>query len=331
MTAIRWETGERLSPLHAARCWAAGIPAIDAAVARAIADPVSRLTERLAAAEVDLAIFWRRLVAASAALGSGPAAGSGAAAGLAGHDLEACRIALTASGVGELALDGIASAAGSLLAETRLAYQEHFPKLPQQLPLRGRPLREQWEAYGPGLLRRTGVLTHESFIPRSVNVLWLSPYRGGDGDCDPPSRTLWVEAVLTNPVPTVPEVLRLAWLIARVGATAKMLPTPPTDHHGGESFRRSAEVLSLALLPVVLEAAAYLELVPSPGESPELIAAAIEAWNGPTAATLPQTLAGWWAQTCELKPAFPIALKALDKMLEGQPNGASGRSAGESP
>jgi hypothetical protein len=307
MTRLRWEIAERLSALHAARCWAAGAAGIDPAAVQKISPPLSLLTQRLAAADLDLAVFWRRLVAAAAA---------------GRDDLQACQQALAASGVGELALDATASAISSLLAETRFAFQERYPKLAEQLSLRARPLREQWEAYGAGLLRRVAASTHESFIPKTASVLLVSPYRGGDGDCDPSlPKKLWIEAVLTNPIAAIPEVLRLTWLVGRIGLAAQIIP--PVSLTPGEvddPCARGFDVLSLALVPITLDAAAHLELGPSPAESPQLIATAAEAWNGSVDPEVIQAVQRWWSQSLELAPPFPVALKALDRMLPGKPS-----------
>ena len=306
MTRIRWEIGDRLSPLHAARCWASGSLGIDPLLAEKISEPLSQLTKRLAADGLDLASFWSRLVVAAA---------SGAG------DADACREALSAAGVGELAMDATASATSTFLAETRLAYQERFPKSVQQLTLRARPLREQWDAYGAGLLRRIATQTHESFIPKNVVCVLLSPYRGGDGDCDTETSTLWIEAVLTNPVARVPEVLRLAWLVSRIGIGNRVLSTPDVgDSAPTGDAARSAMVVSLAAVPVVLEAAAFLELGPPLSESPDQIATAVQAWCGQMGPDVVETIGRWWSQSEELKPPFPVALKALDRMLPGKPS-----------
>jgi hypothetical protein len=303
MTRIRWEIGDKLSPLHAARCWATGASGIDAALATKIAEPLAELTKRLAASELDLESFWSRLIAASASGSS---------------DQDACRTALLAAGIGELGLDACASAILTCLADARLAYQERFPKSTQQLSLRARPIREQWDGYGAGLLRRIAKKTHESFIPKSAVCVLLSPYRGGDGDCDPATSTLWIEAVLTNPVPSVPEVLRVTWLLTRIGMGAMVLPAQAAEEN--EDRARAAMVVALAGLPVVLDAACYLELIPSPGITAGLIDNAMQTWFGPMEPAVVEILDKWWSQSEELKPPFPIALKALDRMLPGKPS-----------
>ncbi len=59
----------------------------------------------------------------------------------------------------------------------------------------------------------------------------LSPYCGGDGELDVNSNRLWMEAVLANPVPQLPEVLRLTWLVARLGMVSA-LSAGTEDSHG---------------------------------------------------------------------------------------------------
>lgn len=310
-TRLRWEIGDRLSPLHAARCWAGGLKGTDPQLVEAIAEPMTQLTERLAADEVNLEAFWRCLLTHVAA--NHPTV----------DDRDACRAALATAGVGELTLDAVTSAVHSRIAEIRLAFQERFPKLAQQLSLRGRPLREQWEAYGPGLLRFVGKQTHEAFLPKSVTALLLSPYRGGDGDCDTASGTLWIEAVLTNPVPEIPEVLRLSWLVSRIGleraCTSHPVPADQ-DRSGPTGAIRQTDVIGLALIPIVLQSAVELELLAPLEAAPDRIATAVAAWSGHAEPSVVEILHDWWQQTRQLRPAFPVSLKALDRMLPGSPS-----------
>lgn len=304
MTRIRWEVSDKLSPLHAARCWAAGLRGIDPTLEEKIAEPLAELTKRLAALEVDLGTFWARLVACGAVGQS---------------DQEACRSSLISAGLGELTLDASASAILNALADMRLAYQERYPKSSQQLSLRARPIREQWDGYGAGLLRRVAKKTHESFIPKNVVCVLLSPYRGGAGDCDPASSTLWMEAVLTNPVASVPEVLRLVWLVTRIGIGSRVLPIE-AGVITGEDSNRATMVLALSALPVVLDAACYLEMTQSPTVTAALIDSAVQAWFGPMESTVVEIVEKWWSQSEQINPPFPVALKALDRMLPGKPS-----------
>ncbi len=319
MTRLRWDVSDRLSVLHAAHCWAAGTPGIDPLLVAKIGPPLTVLSSRLVACEIDIGLFWSRLVAVAAGGAS---------------DAEACHSALESAGLGFLAVDSAAAAITSGLAETRLAYQERFPKAAGQLELRARPIREQWDAYGRGLLRRIGRQTHESYLPKSIAGVMLTPYRGGDGDSDPAQETFWLEAVLTNPVAAVPEVLRVAWLVTRVGIARQLFAPAATklavdgDGSGSEpNAARSALVVALAALPVTLDAAVYLEITSAAAVDDTLIAAALAAWfpaglGLTTSDELPglaETLAKWWQQHQQLQPPFPVSLKALDRMLPTAP------------
>ncbi len=190
MTRLKWIPGDRLTVIHAARNYLAGVESVDPSIHRLISDSLGDLYDRLLAAEIDMTVFWRRLQCAVAA---------------GDDDQSACSAALLAAGCSPLASDQVASAITSKLTDLRLGYQQRQPKLAEQLTLRSRPLREQWDGFGGGLTKRIAKLTHESFIPKSATVLMLSPYCGGDGELDVDSSRLWMEAVLANPVPQLPK------------------------------------------------------------------------------------------------------------------------------
>lgn len=309
MNRMKWEAGDRLSPLHAASCWADGIKGIDPLVTGLIAGPMTELVERLAAEEIDLRAFWEGLIAFSAA---------GYASGNHLSDEEACQRALLSAGAGRLTVDNLASAAASRFSEVRLAFQEAFPKLPQQLVLRGGPLRDAWLGFGPGLLRLIGKQTHESFIPKSTTAILLSPYAGGGGSCSPASQTLWIEAVLTNPFPELPEILRLAWLVSRIGLARGLSSESAIACEDRTSpSNRGVDIGELALVPIVLQAGAELDLLPIPADDPKTIERAAGVWCGRMDPLVLEILSDWWRQNQRLRPPFPIAMKALDRMLSG--------------
>ena len=302
MTRVRWTTGERLTPIHAARCCALGIRGVDDNIVKAIEAPINELSSRLAAAEIDCGVFWQRLMSAAASGDS---------------DLAACNAALASAGCSPLSLDSTASAIASQLADVRLVHQERFPKLAEQIALRGRPIRDQWDGYGAGLLKRISNLTHPSFIPKGVSCILLSPYRGGEGGLDASNMRIWIEAVLTNPFPEVPEVLRLVWLIAQVGLI-EGLSTGPEDSSGDPWVAplHLPRVAALAMMPLTLEAASYLELIPTPATSlSSLFGKAAQAWRIAVDVPTLDTLENWWRQFQDLKTPPAVTLKALDRML----------------
>ena len=106
--------------------------------------------------------------------------------------------------------------------------------------LRIRPLREQWEARGPGVLGRLKTILPWLKLPREVTVRLINPVVGGAGRVLS-STEIEFEAVLANPWPMLPEVVRLGWLIACMEL--------------GEDKREP-----IGLMPAVVSAAEYVEL-----------------------------------------------------------------------
>jgi len=111
----------------------------------------------------------------------------------------------------------------------------------------------------------------------------------------------------------------LVWLITRIGIGSRVLPTEA----GGvavEDSTRATMVLALAALPVVLDAACYLEMTQSPTVTVKLIDSAIQTWFGPMESTVVEIVDKWWSQSEQINPPFPVSLKALDRMLPGKPS-----------
>jgi hypothetical protein len=206
------------------------------------------------------------------------------------------------------------------------------PELLDELQLRSGPLREQWEARGPGLLTLIGQKTDEQLIPASAQVVLVSPVLGGGGKAHLPYNSASLEAVLINPHPQLPEVLRLGWMLAQLNHD---LPV-----HSELIHRRSLPWISqLAMLPPTLLAAEELELARF---DPPTMQLAIRAWGiataesiaaGPAAARAEPTpasqspaaladadlvsiVSAWWETYCASRTAWGVALAALDRMLE---------------
>ena len=135
------------------------------------------------------------------------------------------------------------------------------PTLSDELSLRIGPLRQAWEAYGPGLLKGIAAKVGAGVLVDAATIVPIAPEHGGGGEIDAARRIVKIEAVLTNPHPQLPEVVRMAWLLAHLGID-------------DEASRMRA--WSLALAAVVLSAAegvelAHCKLVP--------LTHAIIAWN----------------------------------------------------
>ena len=67
----------------------------------------------------------------------------------------------------------------SLFAELKRAISAAVPDLSQQLSLREGPIREQWEARGPGLLFNVERLTEPELLVEEASVVLVYPALGG--------------------------------------------------------------------------------------------------------------------------------------------------------
>ncbi|HEY5312161.1 MAG TPA: hypothetical protein VIK18_06560 [Pirellulales bacterium] len=179
------------------------------------------------------------------------------------------------------------------------------PKLAEELELRSRPLAEQWEARGPGLLKQLARLTEpQALVPRAI-VLPVYPLTGGGGRALPAYNTAVIEVVLANPRAELPEVTRLAWLLATLNSDRERYRAALADPR---------RVLPLAMVPAVLAAAAEVELARCEPASVQL---AIGHWrldeNRPD--EMAETLTAWWQTYLETRPSWTLALAALEQMI----------------
>ena len=282
---LQFKTDPDLSFLRACAVVATSGRAVDPKIEQATREAALVINERLDLAELNLQAFWQAMV------------------GL-GTIAEEVRVerSLLAAGCAELGVDSLAPAVRGRLADARLAFREQFPKLADQLPLRARPLKELWEASGPGTLKEIGRRTVAKLIPPRVTVHLIQPVRGGDGGLLMDIDAVWMEAVLSNPHPAIPETLRVAWLVARKGldrGEPSQLLTPV----------RWSRAAALALVPIVLSAAEELGTCEA---SEANIAIASQLWIGEGDVT---QLLNWWKQMRERELPLPVAIKALDKMM----------------
>jgi hypothetical protein len=291
---LRWTSQSPLSAIHAAHAVATGATCNDRKTEQALASPVAEINSRLLSASLDIAAFWKRLHAET--LFQVPPE-------------QACAIALSAAGCSELQVDQTARVILNRLGDSRVAFDRRFPKLSEQLKLRGRPLRDQWETYGPGLLSNiTQQIWNDSppadWWPSRVEAILVQPMRGGDGGYDADAARIWIEAVLTDIDPSVPEVLRLAYLITQLAI----------DSHTRE---RSSDGTStslpwtIGLVPITLTAGKELELVRSPGLP---IDTAMRLWNIGSA-EIATTTQRWWDNHQSKATPLPVALKELSTHL----------------
>ncbi len=293
-TTIRWVADPELSAAHSAYVVATGAPCTDLKTEQLLVGPVTDINNRLLSSSIDVAVFWKHYLAGL----------------LSGCEINAaCAAALMSGGCSELQVEQIGKAISNQLSDARRAYTGRFPKLAEQLELRARPLREKWDAIGPGLLREVERQVWDNSPPsgwwaQRLTGQLVQPMRGGDGGYAADDGKFWIEAMLTDVDPAVPEVLRVAWLITRIAIES---------HTGKKPGEQSlATAWSLVSVPLVLTAAANLDLAP-PDRLP--IKRAMELWNR-SDANIAETLANWWVNYKQSPTPLPVALKQLDQLLE---------------
>ena len=148
----------------------------------------------------------------------------------------------------------------------------------RELRLRLRPLREHWEARGPGMLHFANRCLPWLQLPNTIEVRLIPPVTGAGGRIVDTS-TIEFAAVLANPLRELPEVVRLAWLILAAACQVEL----PHDLHPTTLTK---------LIPLTLEAAEYVELARS---EPAVVKLAMDTWlplesPRPVAADLMR----WW-------------------------------------
>jgi hypothetical protein len=185
------------------------------------------------------------------------------------------------------------------------AFLQANPHVLGDLELRIAPLMGQWEARGPGLMTTAARLTEPELIVEQAEVIAVHPVLGGGGAAHWLNNSVRIEAVLANPLPELPEVLRLGWLLAQLHLD---LPR----FHGTLHRDRRTEIWQLAMIPPLLTAGEQVELTRF-GQS--TVAAATAAWTGNRDARTPGALFAWWDTYAATNPSWPAALAALDRLL----------------
>ncbi|MCM2372161.1 hypothetical protein [Aporhodopirellula aestuarii] len=169
-----------------------------------------RLSERLISAAVSERMFWDHL---SDELVS------------AGNDApitpQACEVALLRSGHSQLQSDQTAAAIHRSIDNCRRMLAADSPRFADQLRLRYAPLKQAYEAYGPGMVRSIGKriwngAPPKNWWPNRVTVHAVQPLRTGAAGRSSYQCCVWIEAVLTDISPSVPEWLRLVYQITQI-------------------------------------------------------------------------------------------------------------------
>lgn len=288
---LRWIVSQSASSLHIGAALARGQRLVDHELQARVAEPASELQREIHALELPTARFWRMLCALSTTF-SDPR--------------QLAKMAMYRT-LGRATLGDAAERLGQRITALEAALENYQPDLAAELRLRGGPLREQWEARGPGLLRKLFAATDKRLEVDAADVVLVLPVLGGGGEAQLQNNSVRLEAVLANPHAQLPEVVRLAWMLAQLHFD---LPVFAQDI----APDRLPQLAALAMLPPALEAAEYVELVTF---NDDLVRFAIEAWRieVPSSIDPIDKLLRWWEAFDLARPPLEVAFKELDDML----------------
>lgn len=292
---LRWIASFSASCLHATTAMIRGNQLTDSRLAAVLAEPSAAMSATLTdSIATDVALRDTLLEHLTAQ-----------AAGIE-NNRQLAEVALTKTlGKGRFAETAQRRLTGAI-ADCEAAFARAIPAVADELVTRGEPLKLQWEARGPGLLASIGRKTEAGLLAERADAVLVYPALGGGGAAHLAYNSVRIEAVLANPAPTLPEVVRLGWLLAQLNLDLPIY----SDHMNRRNLPRVAR---LAMIPPALVAAENVELARFDTESLRL---AIATWcPAEDAAAVAGALVDWYRAYENRRPPIPVALGALDKML----------------
>ncbi len=289
-TTLHWVASLTATVIYAAEAVSRGLPLVDSPLDHRFLEATRELRSWIGRRSEPATLIWNHL------------------GGLAGSldDPYALAAEVTVQLQDEVPA-GVSAELGETIATLKHATRSAYPDLLEELAVRVRPLREQWEARGPGLMRHASELAGIPLTPDTTRVQLVMPLLGGGGRAYLGYGSCCLEAVLVDRDANLPEPVRLAWLIAQLGLDHLAL-------RGSVSPGRYPLVCQLALIPPILEAAGLVEWLRF---EPELIRRALAAWHVPTLPDRPahEWLVHWWQRVRHDRLAWPEALASLDEWL----------------
>ncbi len=289
---VDWVTNHTAACCHAAEGLARGLPLADSRLNDSFVEAAQSLNQAISSLPVPGHQIWSNLLAYAHQFDDR-------------HSL--VRRALRKSiGVEHTSEESVIRIAGCL-REVEVAAKQSLPQMLDDLAHRLRPIQEHWEARGPGLLIAIANLTDKRLFSEQATVVAVHPAFGGGGSASLITNSVRFEAVLTNVVDGLPEVLRLGWLLSQLNHELPMFG----DRVNGT---RLPLIAQLAMLPPTLQASETVELSQL---SPFTLAAALPAWHIDIEADkdIAAILLDWWHTYLDTRPAWDIALAALDHMV----------------
>lgn len=284
---LRWLASVSASALYASAELLRGRPLLDASLVEALAEPLEVFRSACEGAGVDPVLVVDHLTALSVEQSA---------------VADQARMALRKLG-GEALAARLASVVNNFSQQVQNAFDRCFPNTLHELELRSLPLREQWEARGPGLWKVLGRYLGPDALAESADSILVRPVTGGGGAAHVPYNRVSFEAVLANPEGELPEVMRLGWLLAQL-----QLDLPAIQ--GNLSRPRALVVGALGLVPALLTASHEVELT---GPTERLLPRALETWRLDSGDA--ETLSAWWDTFVANQLPWGTALAALDQML----------------
>jgi hypothetical protein len=287
---LRWIASSSASCLHASAALIEGRRLIDARVAEELEQPTVTFAAQCAPLLAE-GLLSSHLIALAGGIQ---------------NNRELATVALTKAVGRERAGPAVESLARNL-TNLEAAFDRAKPDSIAELEHRFRPIQEQWEARGPGLLAHIAQMIEPGMLVERADIVLVHPAVGGDARAFPPYNVVVLEAILANPHADLSEVVRLAWALSQLN-----LDLPRFTERISSS--RRAAVTALAMVPAALAAAGHVELSSCDAA---MIAFAINAWRVRHSFTgdVPTTLWTWWQTYLESRPNWPVALAALDEML----------------
>ena len=167
-----------------------------------------------------------------------------------------------------------------IVLQAERALLQVYPDLAEQLRLRVRPIQEQWETCGTGLIRAiTKTLGAPQRTKATPSVVLVQPVVGGAATAYPEQELVVMEAVLANSHRELPETLRLAWGLSQLIAHSV-------------ADRNESSLGEFATIPACLQVGEHFDLCRFDQATIDL---AWQVW--PSSAQLavpPQVAMDWW-------------------------------------
>ncbi|MFG0266295.1 MAG: hypothetical protein ACF8AM_14280 [Rhodopirellula sp. JB055] len=285
----------------------------DASLQKAIQPAVQSVSTRLINASIDPPVIWEYLIdeiiAQDSDVDLSPAL---------------CEIALIRAGHSDLQSDQIAIAIHRSLETCRRAIATRSPRLADQLRLRYAPLKQAYESYGPGLVRSVGKAIWNGspptdWWPSRVSVHAVQPIANGAAGASTQQASVWIEAVLTDMDPDVPEWLRLVYQL-----TCMAISSHTRTHNSSSGTRSSNDTATgdgggsselpwaTAIVPLILAKANDAGMIPG-NHFP--LTKALSMWHPELPSSKAPVVEHWWNEVGLNNQPTPIALKQLAAAL----------------